>query len=127
MAVSANLFTDEQRRLAAIRATKLQTIMFEQGREDARYIDTARQTKLESLSEAGVNILIGFVINFTGNWLILPLFGFTTLTLANNFLIGLAFTVISVARQYVIRRWAQDHLRAFNRAIALRIRKVTNG
>lgn len=73
--------------------------------------DYALQTRLESLTEALINIAIGFFINFWGNWFILPLVGFTTLTVKDNFVIGLLFTVISVARQYAIRRWAQQHLR----------------
>lgn len=63
------------------------------------------QTKLGSFIEAWVNVLIGFWINFAANLLILPAFGFTGLTLATNFYIGLAYTVVSVARSYVIRRW----------------------
>ena len=63
------------------------------------------QTKLGSITEAWANIAVGFAINFTANMLILPLFGFTTLTLRNNFIIGLLYTVISLVRSYVLRRW----------------------
>lgn len=90
----------------------------------SQYPEVARQTKIESFVEAWINVFIGFWINFFANMLILPLFGFTSLTLGTNFLIGMVYTVISVARSYVIRRWAQDHLRAFNRAISNRIRKA---
>jgi hypothetical protein len=76
--------------------------------------DPAQQTRLESFVEAWINVGIGFGINFAANMLILPQFGFTRLTLATNFVIGMLYTVISVARSYVIRRWAQAHLRAFN-------------
>jgi hypothetical protein len=79
-------------------------------REVARQ-EAALQTKLESLTEALINIAIGFVINFIGNWFILPLVGFTTLTVKDNLIIGGLFTIVSVARQYAIRRWAQQHLR----------------
>lgn len=68
------------------------------------------QTKLGSFIEAWVNVFIGFAINFVANLIILPAFGFTTLTLATNFVIGLIYTVISVARSYVIRRWFNQHL-----------------
>jgi hypothetical protein len=37
--------------------------------------------------------------------LILPLFGFDSLTAGKAFGIGLAFTGVSLARQYVLRRW----------------------
>jgi hypothetical protein len=75
--------------------------------------DTARQTRLESFIEAWINVAIGFAINFTANLLILPAFGFHSLTVGQNFIIGLIYTAISVTRSYAVRRWAQDHLRAF--------------
>ena len=63
-----------------------------------------RQTKLGSFYESCINVAIGFGINFVANLVILPLFGFD-ITIADNFLIGLLYTVISVARSYVVRRW----------------------
>ena len=63
------------------------------------------QTRLGSIAEAWANIAVGFVINFTANWLILPAFGFHTLTLKTNFEIGLLYTLISLVRSYVLRRW----------------------
>jgi hypothetical protein len=63
------------------------------------------QSKLGSFIEAMINILIGFVINFVANLIILPYYGFTTLDAATNFKIGVAFTVISVVRLYVLRRY----------------------
>jgi hypothetical protein len=54
--------------------------------------------------EVSINICIGFWINYFANLLILPLFGLHV-TLAENFLLGLAYTLVSVARSYVIRRW----------------------
>ena len=79
---------------------------------------TVRQTRMESFIEAWINVAIGFTINFVANLIVLPAFGFTSLTLGTNLIIGLVYTVISVARSYVIRRWAQDHLRAFNKRAA---------
>lgn len=63
------------------------------------------QTWLGSIVEAKTNIAIGFAINWTANMVFLPMFGFDTLTAAKAFGIGLVFTVISMARQLVIRRW----------------------
>jgi hypothetical protein len=63
------------------------------------------QTKLGSIAEAWANIAVGFGINFTANLLILPLFGFKGLTVRNNFIIGIIYTVISLVRSYVLRRW----------------------
>lgn len=62
------------------------------------------QTRLGSWIEAWVNIFIGFSINYIANLLILPAFGFTSLTLKTNFEIGLLYTIISLVRQFVLRR-----------------------
>lgn len=70
------------------------------------------QTRIGSLIESGINILIGFWINFFANLLILPLFGFTQLTLGTNFMIGIAYTLVSVARSYAVRRWFNARLHA---------------
>jgi len=62
------------------------------------------QTKLGSFVEAWANIAVGFTINFFANMVILPLFGFHV-TAGSAFEIGLIFTVISLVRSYVLRRW----------------------
>lgn len=80
--------------------------------------DEYKQTRVESFIEAWINVLIGFWINFVANLVILPMFGFDRLTVGTNFIIGLIYTFISIARSYVIRRWAQEHLRAFNKRVA---------
>lgn len=63
-----------------------------------------RQTKRGSFYEALINVAIGFGINYGDNLVILPLFGFHV-SLVDNFYIGLFYTVVSVARSYVVRRW----------------------
>ena len=63
------------------------------------------QTIKGSIAEAWLNVAVGFGVNFTANIVILPLFGFSTLTLEKNFVIGLLYTVISLVRSFVIRRW----------------------
>ena len=63
-----------------------------------------QQSRLGSLIEALFNVLIGFGINFAANLVILPLFGFNV-TPTDALGIGVFFTVISIARSYVIRRW----------------------
>jgi hypothetical protein len=76
------------------------------------------QTKLGSLIESLMNIAIGFGINFVANMLILPAFGFSALTLKTNFYIGLAYTVVSVIRSYIIRRWFNAKLHSAAKAMA---------
>jgi hypothetical protein len=65
------------------------------------------QRKIHSLLESVVNIVVGFVINVFGQFLIFPLFGLHT-DLKTNMQIGVLFTFISIVRSYVLRR-------AFNR------------
>jgi hypothetical protein len=82
------------------------------------------QTRLGSFIEAWVNVFIGFWINFVANLLILPLFGFTSLTLGTNFIIGLVYTVISVVRSYAIRRWFNARLHAAAERLADRLART---
>lgn len=62
------------------------------------------QTRTGSLAEAGANIAVGFSINWCANMVVLPLFGFHV-TGGEAFGIGVVFTVISLVRSYVLRRW----------------------
>jgi hypothetical protein len=62
------------------------------------------QTKLGSWAEACANIAVGFAINWTANMIVLPWFGFK-LSGSTAFKIGLVFTVISLVRSYVLRRY----------------------
>lgn len=61
------------------------------------------QTRLHSLLEAALSTLIGFVTSLLANLIVLPLFGFAV-TLGDAFWIGVAFTLMSVARSYAVRR-----------------------
>lgn len=62
------------------------------------------QTRLGSFVEAWANILVGFSINYVANLCIFPFFGMHISAL-NNFYLGLIYTVISLARSFVLRRW----------------------
>ena len=61
------------------------------------------QTRLQSLFEAWANIVIGMIIAFAGQLIVFPLVGLSV-RLDQNALITLAFTAISLGRQYVLRR-----------------------
>lgn len=76
------------------------------------------QTRLESLVEAVVNILIGFGVNFAFNLVILPAVGLPMPTLGQNFILGCLFTIVSLCRSYLIRRWFNARLVAMSRRIA---------
>lgn len=78
------------------------------------------QTRIGSLIEACINVLIGFGINFCANMLILPLIGFH-ITTSQNLFIGVLYTIISVARSYVIRRWFNARLHHAAHTLAGRV------
>lgn len=62
------------------------------------------QTKIESLLESGVNIFIGYFVALISQVLVFPMFDINV-PLSVNLWIGAWFTVISLVRSYVIRRW----------------------
>jgi len=78
------------------------------------------QTRISSLYEAAINILIGFAINFTANMTLFPLFGWE-ISVQQNIGLGICYTVISLVRSYVIRRWFNARL---HRA-AVKLARVT--
>lgn len=66
---------------------------------------TPGQTPRSSIVEAWINIVIGFSINFVMNLLVIPMAIDAHLSLWANWWMGWIFTVVSIVRQYVIRRW----------------------
>jgi len=67
------------------------------------------QTKLSSLIESLINILIGYFVALGSQLLIFPLFDIH-ISIQTNLWIGAWFTVISLIRSYVIRRWFNARL-----------------
>lgn len=62
------------------------------------------QTKKHSFYEAFTNTAVGFVISLTATFAVFPLVGMHA-TVKQNILVTLCFTVISIVRGYVIRRY----------------------
>ena len=62
------------------------------------------QSKLGSFMESVTNILIGYTVAVASQMLIFSRFG-VHLSHAAHFEIGLFFTVISLVRSYLLRRW----------------------
>ena len=62
------------------------------------------QSKLQSLIESLTNILIGYLTALLSQILIFPLFDIYV-TFQDNLLIGLYFTIISLIRSYLVRRY----------------------
>lgn len=75
------------------------------------------QTKLGSLIEAFMNILIGYGVALVSQILVFPVFNIHV-PLSTNLWIGAWFTVISLVRSYVIRRWFNARLKAAAQALA---------
>jgi len=62
------------------------------------------QTKLQSLIESGINVLIGYIVAVLSQLAIYPLFD-VNLSLGDNLIMGLYFTLVSLVRGYFVRRW----------------------
>jgi len=67
------------------------------------------QTKLGSLIESLMNIFIGYGVALLSQILIFPMFDIH-ISLSTNLWIGAWFTLISLVRSYVIRRWFNARL-----------------
>ena len=68
-----------------------------------------QQSKLDSLIEALLSTFIGFIVSFTANLILMPMLGIPV-SLSQNFILTVAFTFVSVARSYLLRRWANKYL-----------------
>lgn len=62
------------------------------------------QSKKQSLVESLTNTFVGFLISFLSTFLIFPLVGYNS-SPVKNLIITLYFTVISILRGYLIRRY----------------------
>ncbi len=67
------------------------------------------QSKLDSLIEAWLNVLIGFGVSVLANFVIFPLVGIGAST-TQIIAVGVFMTFVSVARSYLVRRWANKYL-----------------
>lgn len=62
------------------------------------------QSRTDSLMETLTNTAIGLFVAIVGNAIILPVVLGVHVSTADNLIIAAGFTVLSIARQYVIRR-----------------------
>ena len=67
------------------------------------------QSKLDSFIEAWLNVLIGFGISVLANFIIFPLVGIGAST-SQVVTVGIFMTFVSVARSYLVRRFANKYL-----------------
>ncbi len=75
-----------------------------------------KQSRLMSLVESLANVLVGYGVAVVTQIAVFPLFGLAV-TISENLLIGLIFTVMSIVRSYVLRR-GFEALRVRQSAIA---------
>lgn len=62
------------------------------------------QSKYHSFLESLTNIAVGYFVALASQLLIFPMYGIH-IPLSDNILIGAWFTVVSIVRSYVLRRW----------------------
>ncbi len=62
-----------------------------------------KQSRLMSLVESLANVLVGYGVAVVTQMVVFPLFGLAV-TVTENLLIGLIFTVVSIVRSYALRR-----------------------
>ena len=62
-----------------------------------------KQSRLMSLVESLANVLVGYGVAVITQVLVFPMFGLAV-TIAENLLIGLVFTGVSLVRSYALRR-----------------------
>ena len=62
------------------------------------------QTRFQSALEAVANVAVGYGVAVASQAVIFPLFGIHV-ALRDNLAIGAWFTVVSLVRSYVLRRW----------------------
>lgn len=74
------------------------------------------QSRLGSLIESLTNILIGYTVAILSQLVIFPQFGIH-IPLTSNLHIGAWFTVVSLVRSYVIRRWFNKRLHQLAQAV----------
>ena len=71
------------------------------------------QTKRQSLIETLTSVFVGWLIGVILNMLVLPLFDYD-ITVVDSLLVSLIFTVISVVRGYLIRRFFNSKERKYD-------------
>ena len=63
-----------------------------------------KQSKMQSFSEVLWSTAIGYLVSLLSLFVILPILGIES-TMNKNMILTLYFTVVSVIRGYVVRRW----------------------
>lgn len=78
------------------------------------------QTKIGSFVESCFNTGIGMIFSIAAQLLIFPVFG-VHVSLHQNVGIAVCFTVVSVVRGYIVRRWFNDRLHRAAMSVTKRV------
>ena len=79
-----------------------------------------QQSRLSSLIESIMNVVIGYGVALLSQIIIFPVFDIH-ISLQTNLWIGAWFTLISLLRSYVIRRWFNARLHAAAQTLSGRV------
>ena len=71
------------------------------------------QSKMESMIESLTSTTIGIIIGIVLNLTILPIFGYPV-SLSDSLWISVIFTIVSIVRSYVIRRFFNSKERKYD-------------
>jgi hypothetical protein len=63
-----------------------------------------KQTRLESLVEVCINVAIGFCVSYSVGPLLYAYLG-VEYNYLSNFVVTAGYTILSVVRSYIVRRW----------------------
>ena len=72
-------------------------------------MQTKKWSMIESVTSVGIGLVIGVILNM----LVLPLFDYN-ITVTDSLLVSLIFTVVSVVRGYLIRRFFNSKERKYD-------------
>lgn len=78
-----------------------------------------QQSRLSSLIEAVVSTVIGFAVSVFAGHFVFPHYG-VHISLDTNLHITFWFTLISIVRGYVVRRWFNNRIHAMAKRLAER-------
>lgn len=80
------------------------------------------QSKLDSFIESILNVGIGFGVSVLANFVIFPWVGLSAST-GQILLVGIFMTFVSVARSYMVRRFANKYLTQFREKVVNFLKK----
>lgn len=79
-------------------------------------VTPVKQSKFESLVETTLNVAIGFVISFSA-WPFVAALTDLPYSVSSNLLITTIFTILSITRGYIVRRFFNERLHRAAKAI----------